>query len=174
MESDRICGKHLTRLRVLCRAEPETKRKMKGGRKFIHLGSIPRPLGRLYILRFSIFASGSFTSRVRAGVIPRCFASGIACSEAKILFRKFRLTVRCSALPEIASCFPLSPAAVHLRKSAFTFLIRKIEKRKKGFIVQDRWVSLFPHLLSADCGACGECFSCRILSEKTLRFRFWF
>lgn len=37
---------------------------------------------------FSIFASGSSTSRVRAGVIPRCSASGIACFEAKILFRK--------------------------------------------------------------------------------------
>ena len=40
----------------------------------------------MFFVFFSIFASGSFTSRVRAGVIPRCSASGIACSEAKILF----------------------------------------------------------------------------------------
>ena len=44
------------------------------------------PGGDFMFFVFSIFASGSFTSRVRAGVIPRCSTSGIACSEAKILF----------------------------------------------------------------------------------------
>ena len=52
---------------------------------FIQLGSIPHLRGEFVFFVFSIFASGSFTSRARADVIPRCTASGIDCSEAKIL-----------------------------------------------------------------------------------------